>query len=118
MCETIQNVFHKRYGLFGYYKCFVCFLENVGYFLKLTHVDDSYYQSTFDIKWERFVDDIFFKTQDYDCLVEFSKIYYYDSFYYGLLDYFVKDILFITEFGEFVFKSDIPNVINHGIIIR
>lgn len=96
----------KRLKLSGFYRVKIV-NKNIGCFIKLIKLDNSFYKDTLDLKIEEVDEDIYFVTSDYFTVKEFSTIMYYDGMYYCLVDDSFDKILEKVEFGDFVFSNDI-----------
>lgn len=96
----------KRLKLSGFYRVKIV-NKNIGCFIKLIKLDNSFYKDTLDLKIEEVDEDIYFVTSDYFTVKEFYTIMYYDGMYYCLVDDSFDKILEKVEFGDFVFSNDI-----------
>ena len=103
--DMIKNI-QKRLKLSGFYRVRIV-NKNIGCFIKLIKLDNSFYKDTLDLKIEEVDEDIYFVTSDYFIVKEFSTIMYYDGMYYCLVDDSFDKILEKVEFGDFVFSNDI-----------
>ena len=100
--KSIQKILKLN----GFYKVIVI-NKNIGCFLKLIKLDNSFYKDTLDLKIEEKDSDIYFKTEDYFVIKECSHIMYYDEMYYCIVDDSFDKILEKVEFGDFVLDLDI-----------
>ena len=88
----------------GFYKVIVN-IKSIGYFIKLIKIEDSYYKDTFDYKVVYTNEDIYYKTEDFFILADYSKVRCSNGYYYVLVDDCFDKILEKIEFGEFVFGN-------------
>lgn len=103
--DKIKSI-QKILKLSGFYKVIII-NKNIGSFLKLVKLDNSFYKDTLDLKIEERDIDIYFKTDDYFIISECSHIMYYDNMYYCLVDDSFDKIIEKVEFGDFVLDVDI-----------
>lgn len=113
--EFISKI-QKILKLNGFYKVIVC-LKEIGCFIKMIRLEDSFYKNTLDLKIERSYEDIYFKTTDYFLVKDLSLVKYLDGVYYGLVDDSFDEILEKVEFGDFVFGYDYLDIINRSYVI-
>ena len=114
--ELIKDL-QRRLKLKGFYKVIV-FYKEVGLFIQLIRMEDSFYKNTLDLKIEiRDNDDVYFKTQDYFVIKDSSQIRYFDGYYYCIVDECFDDILEKVEFGDFIFGYDIYDIIDKTYVI-
>ena len=113
--EIIKQV-QKLLKLQGFYKVVVVF-KDIGIFLKLIKLDDSFYKDTLDLKIENRDEDIYFKTDDYFIISNLSRILFLNGKYYGLVDGSFDEILEKVEFGEFILDSDMKDVFSKGFVL-
>lgn len=117
MIEKILKKFQKKLELKGFYKVIV-YPRYFSLFLELVKIEDSFYSHTLDLKIE--VDNemnIYFRTDDYFAVAEVSKVYYFEQWYYALVDSSFDKILEKVEFGSFVFGDNINSIIDKSILI-
>ena len=103
--DKIKNI-QKRLKLSGFYRVRIV-NKNIGCFLKLIRLENSFYKDTLDLKIEEVDEDIYFVTNDYFIIKECSTIMYYDEMFYCIVDDSFDKILEKVEFGDFVFSNDI-----------
>ena len=113
--EIIKQV-QKLLKLQGFYKVVVVF-KDIGIFLKLIKLDDSFYKDTLDLKIENRDEDIYFKTDDYFIISNLSRILFLNGKYYGLVDGSFDEILEKVEFGELILDSDMKDVFSKGFVL-
>ena len=103
--DKIKSI-QKRLKLSGFYRVRIV-NKNIGCFLKLIRLENSFYKDTLDLKIEEVDEDIYFVTNDYFIIKECSTIMYYDEMFYCIVDDSFDKILEKVEFGDFVFSNDI-----------
>ena len=113
--EVVKKL-QKLLKLSGFYKVIVC-LKDIGCFLRIMRIEDSFYKNTLDLKIEVSDDEVYFKTTDYFLIKDYSIVRYIDGVYYALVDDCFDEILEKVEFGEFVFGYDILDIINKSYVI-
>lgn len=104
--KKILRKLQKSLNLCGFYKVYVC-NASVGLFLRLRKLDDSFYKDTLDFKIVFLDCEIYFKTKDYFIVSDCLSVYYYDNYYYALVDNSFSDIVNKIEFGRFVYGEEI-----------
>ena len=103
--ELIKKI-QKKLKLNGFYKV-IAINKNVGLFLELKRLDDSFYKNILDLNIEIKEDNIYYKTADYFVIKDLHDISYKDGMYYCIVDDDFDEILEKVEFGDFVFDIDI-----------
>lgn len=103
--ELIKKI-QKKLKLNGFYKV-IAINKNVGLFLELKRLDDSFYKNILDLNIEIKEDNIYYKTADYFLIKDLHDISYKDGMYYCIVDDDFDEILEKVEFGDFVFDIDI-----------
>ena len=101
--KSIIRKIQKRLKLNGFYKVIVI-NKNIGLFIQLKRVEDSFYRNTLDLKIEIKDLDVYYKTSDYFVIKELSNIKYKDGMYYCIVDDSFDGILEKVEFGDFIFE--------------
>ncbi len=101
--KSIIRKIQKRLKLNGFYKVIVI-NKNIGLFIQLKRVEDSFYRNTLDLKIEVKDLDVYYKTSDYFVIKELSNIKYKDGMYYCIVDDSFDGILEKVEFGDFIFE--------------
>ena len=115
--HSLMKKIQKRYSLKGFYKVIVC-KKSCGIFLDIKKIDDSFYKNTLDLKIEVYPEmDVYFKTDDYFLICSCNNIWYYDKFYYVLVDDCFDKILEKVEFGDFIFGLDKFSFLNNAYVI-
>lgn len=105
--DEVKNLIkriQKRLKLKGFYKAIVV-NKNIGLFIELKRVEDSFYRNTLDLKIEIKDFDVYYKTTDYFIIKDLSHVKYKDGMYYCIVDESFDDILEKVEFGDFVFDT-------------
>lgn len=100
--ELIKGI-QKRLKLKGFYKAIVI-NKNIGLFIQLKRVEDSFYRNTLDLKIEIKDLDVYYKTEDYFVIKGLSNIKYKDGMFYCVVDESFDKILEKVEFGDFIFE--------------
>ena len=100
--ELIKGI-QKRLKLKGFYKVIVI-NKNIGLFIQLKRVEDSFYRNTLDLKIEVKDLDVYYKTEDYFVIKGLSNIKYKDGMFYCVVDESFDKILEKVEFGDFIFE--------------
>lgn len=114
--ELVKNI-QKKLKLNGFYKVTACF-KTCGLFLHLVKIEDSFYKNSLDLRVVMEDDlDIYFKTKDYFILKDINTVKYFEDYYYGLVDDSFDGIIEKVEFGDFVFGSDITELLNKSNVI-
>ena len=103
--ELIKKI-QKKLKLNGFYKV-IAINKNVGLFLELKRLDDSFYKNILDLNIEIKEDNIYYKTEDYFIIKDLHDISYKDGMYYCIVDDDFDEILEKVEFGDFIFDIDI-----------
>lgn len=103
--ELIKKI-QRKLKLNGFYKV-IAINKNVGLFLELKRLDDSFYKNILDLNIEIKEDNIYYKTADYFVIKDLHDISYKDGMYYCIVDDDFDEILEKVEFGDFVFDIDI-----------
>ncbi len=102
----------------GFYKVYTCH-NKYGLFIQLFYLEDSFYSDTLNLKIVELDDmKIYFKTDDYYLIKDFNNKYYYQNYYYCLIDDSVFDLFKMIEFGEFVFGDLVVNILKCGIMLE
>ena len=101
--ELIKKI-QKKLKLNGFYKV-IAINKNVGLFLELKRLDDSFYKNILDLNIEIKEDNIYYKTADYFVIKDLHDISYKDGMYYCIVDESFDGILEKVEFGDFVFDT-------------
>ena len=101
--EIIKSI-QKRLKLKGFYKVLVI-NKNIGLFIELKRIEDSFYKNTLDLKIEIKDLDVYYKTTDYFVIKDMPDIRYKDGMYYCKVDDSFDEILEKVEFGDFVFDT-------------
>lgn len=102
----------------GFYKVYIC-NKKYGLFIQLVYLEEAFYADTLNLKIVELDDmKIYFKTEDYYLIKDFNKVYYYQNYYYVLIDDLVFDIYKMIEFGEFIFGDLLVNILKYGIIVK
>ena len=115
-CKSLIKKLQKRLRLKGFYKVII-FPSKIGLFFQLIKVEDSLYKNILDLKIEISADDVYFKTNDYFLIKDFSPIRYIDGEYYCIVEESFDEILEKVEFGEFVFGYDIYDLLDSSYVI-
>lgn len=117
--EDVRDVVLKlkrKIKLKGFYKIIVC-LKKLGMFLQIIKIEDSYYKDSLDLRIVLKDDlDIYFKFKDY-FIINRDDIIYNDGYFYALVDDSFDKVLEYVEFGDFVFGTDIDDLLDNGIVI-
>ena len=95
--ELIKKI-QKKLKLNGFYKV-IAINKNVGLFLELKRLDDSFYKNILDLNIEIKEDNIYYKTEDYFIIKDLHDISYKDGMYYCIVDDDFDEILEKVEFG-------------------
>jgi len=103
--KLLLKILQKKLKLNGFYKVIVN-NKKIGLFLKLIHIDTSFYKNNLDIKIEINNDIIYYKTKDYFLINDSKEIRYNDEYYYCVVDNDFDKILEKVEFGDFIFEKD------------
>jgi len=118
--EDVRDVVLKlkrKLKLRGFYKIVVC-LKELGMFLQIIKIEDSYYKDSLDLRIVLKDDiDIYFKSMDYFAIDDSEKIIYYDGYFYALVEDSFDKIIEKVEFGDFVFGPDIEDILDNGLVI-
>lgn len=112
--EIFQKI-QKRLKLKGFYRVIVT-RKKIGVFMQLILIEDSFYKDIVDLKIEE--DDsceIYYRTEDYFLLKDFSSILFIENMYYVLVNDEFDSIYEKIEFGDFVFASSIPDLLKKAI---
>jgi len=94
----------KRLKLSGFYKV-IAINKNIGLFMELKRLEDSFYKNAVDLKIEIKDLDVYYRTTDYFMIKDLSHIKYKDGMYYCIVDESFDGILEKVEFGDFVFDT-------------
>lgn len=94
----------KRLKLSGFYKV-IAINKNIGLFMELKRLEDSFYKNAVDLKIEIKDADVYYRTTDYFMIKDLSHIKYKDGMYYCIVDESFDGILEKVEFGDFVFDT-------------
>lgn len=100
--ELIKGI-QKRLKLKGFYKAIVI-NKNIGLFIQLKKIEESFYKNTLDLKIEIKDLDVYYKTEDYFVIKGLSNIKYKDGMFYCVVDESFDKILEKVEFGDFIFE--------------
>lgn len=100
--DLIKSV-QKRLKLKGFYKALVI-NKNIGLFIQLKKIEESFYKNTLDLKIEIKDLDVYYKTEDYFVIKGLSDIKYKDGMFYCVVDESFDKILEKVEFGDFIFE--------------
>ena len=100
--DLIKSV-QKRLKLKGFYKALVI-NKNIGLFIQLKKIEESFYKNTLDLKIEIKDLDVYYKTEDYFVIKGLSNIKYKDGMFYCVVDESFDKILEKVEFGDFIFE--------------
>ena len=103
--KSIIDRIRKILKINGFYKAIIC-VKNIGFFIELIKIEDSYYKESFDCKIIFQDKDIYFKTKDYFVIANLNTIKYCDGYYYGLVDDSFDKLIEKVEFGDFVFENN------------
>jgi len=114
--EKLIINFKNKLNLHGFYKVLVT-SNNFGVFIELIKIDDSYYKDTLNLKISNGDSDIYFKTDDYFSLDDKNKTWYYDGYYYSLVDDSYNELIKMADFGNFVFGEDIFKLLEQAVEI-
>ena len=120
LMEDVKELFlllHSLLSLNGYYKVSVI-IKTIGVFLRVHFVEDTFYHKKFDMKVELIEEDVYYCTTDYDSVLDFSSILYYEGVYYGLVEDSFDSILEKVEFGYFRLKEEIEDSLRYGLIVK
>ncbi len=115
--KKIVKKLQKKLKLRGFYKV-ITSLKDCGLFLQLVKIEDSFYRDTLDLRIV-FEDDlnVYFKTNDYFIVDCSNIIRYFDENYYALVDDSFEKIIEKVEFGDFVFGSDVDEMLNYSLVL-
>lgn len=105
LCDVVKELIkriQKRLKLKGFYKAIVI-NKQIGLFIELKKLEDSFYKNTLDLKIEIKDLDVYYETTDYFIIKDLSDIKYKDGKYYCKLDESFDEILEKVEFGDFIF---------------
>ena len=103
LVKTLLQRLKQRLLLHGFYKVKVYLNSKIGLFLDLVQLEDLDYDDSLDFRVLVFLDEkIYFRTKDYFCLPSDALIYYDRGYFYCDVN-FIKDILSVVEFGEFIY---------------
>ena len=103
--KRIIDTVKDRTNITGFYKALVC-VKNIGCFIELLKVEDSFYEKSFDCRIEFIERDIYYKTSDYYIVADYKEIKCIDGMYHVLVDNDFDKILEKVEFGEFVYGNE------------
>lgn len=102
--KRIIKKIQKRLKLNGFYKA-TAINKNIGLFIELKRLEDSFYKNTVDLKIEIKDSNVYYKTTDYFMIKDLSHVKYKDGMYYCIVDESFDGILEKVEFGDFVFDT-------------
>ena len=117
----VKNVFQdyqKQMDLKGFYQ--VVILNRIfGLFLQIIQVNDSHYKNIFDYRVV-FDDEtnFYFQTKDYFVVEQCQYVYYFDEYFYALVDDSFDEILEKVEFGKFVLESSLDFLSQSDLIFH
>lgn len=114
--KVLIKKLQRKLKLHGFYKVEVCKKE-IGLFIELIQIDKSYYMDILELKIEIKDIDIYYKTIDYFIIKDLSYKYFYQDYYYGLINDNFFDIMKLIEFGEFVFGKQLNDFLQNRIIL-
>ena len=113
--KTLFLSFQKILSLKGFYKVFV-YMKSVGTFFHVLYVDDSFYKDHIDLKVELKEDELYFVTEDYSIVKDFSSIFFYHDKYYVPIEETLD--LIKMEFGYYCLKNQLSDMFQYGIRVK
>lgn len=119
--KKIIVLLKNRYDLVlrGFYEVNIYINEKIGLFIEIENIED-YDFMTEDIDLRivvHFDSDVYFKTDNYDVISNYSRIKFLnDNYYVSVEDISVNDIVKLIESGDFIY-GDSCNKIDRGIFI-
>ena len=116
--EDVKKIFQRLKRILklrGFYRVLVTF-KKIGIFFQLIRIEDSFYKDTLDLKIEKNDCDIYYRTEDYFVVKDFSTLFF-NGMYYVLVDDSFDHVLEKVEFGDFVFASSIEEVFKNGVVV-
>ncbi len=114
--ELFQR-FQKRLGLNGFYRVVVS-LKKIGVFMEVIKIEDAFYKDTLDLKIEvKDSLDVYYSTEDYFLVKDFSIVRYFEGKYYALVDDSFDELFEKVEFGDFVFGKKLDSILCNSVVI-
>lgn len=107
----------KRLNLHGFYKIKVFVHDKVGLFLDVVQLEDLDFSNALDLRvLVYFNEDIFFETENYFVIQDFSDIRYKDNKFYCSIpkDCEVKKLYEISEFGRFLYGEEVLSLLKNA----
>lgn len=120
--KDIIVLLRKRYGLVlkGFYEVNIYINEKVGMFIEIENIDDyDFLIEEIDLKIIiHFDSEVYFKTNNYDFISNYSSIKFLDNNYYiNVVDINDNDIIKLIEFGEFVYGDGCNKIDSESLIL-
>lgn len=120
--KDIIVLLRKRYGLVlkGFYEVNIYLNEKVGMFIEIENIEDyDFLIEEIDLKIViHFDSEVYFKTDNYDFISNYSRIKFLDNNYYiNVVDINEKDIIRLIELGEFVYGDSCNKIDRESCIL-
>lgn len=106
--KTFIFRYRNKMNLNGFYKVKVYSNKYVGLFLEIFCLEENEYPNTLDLRILVYLNhDVYYLSDDYFLVNNFSEIYYSENKFYCLVD---KDVdVSILEFGNFIYDLNLLN---------
>ena len=106
--KTFIFRYRNKMNLNGFYKVKVYSNKYVGLFLEIFCLEENEYPNTLDLRILVYLNhDVYYLSDDYFIVNNFSEIYYSENKFYCLVD---KEVdVSILEFGNFIYDLNLLN---------
>lgn len=106
--KTFIFRYRNKMNLNGFYKVKVYSNKYVGLFLEIFCLEENEYPNTLDLRILVYLNhDVYYLSDDYFLVNNFSEIYYSENKFYCLVD---KEVdVSILEFGNFIYDLNLLN---------